>query len=87
MDRERVLTGEAMAIRRSIGSIAVVSENRNVVPPDAYRKFGQDYRDLIAREDIYGFFELMYQIKTNQQANLETAKETTLEILDGLNDL
>ena len=87
MDRERVLTGEAMAIRRSIGSIAVVSENRNVVPPDAYRKFCQDYRDLIAREDIYGFFELMYQIKTNQQANLETAKETTLEILDGLNDL
>jgi hypothetical protein len=29
----------------------------------------------------------MYQIKTNQQANLETAKETTLEILDALNDL
>ena len=87
LDRETVLTGEAMTIRRSLGSIAVVSENRPIEPPEAYRKFGQEYRDMIAREEIYGFFELMYQIKMNQQLNLEDARKTSKQILSSLNEL
>ena len=88
MDRESNIKGEAMPIRRQLGSFEVLIDRDNIdVIPDAYALSDSDYRELIAQKDIYAYFEMIYDTKLNQKDRLLDARNISEQILATLKSL
>ena len=87
MDRESVLTGEAMSLRRELGSLAVLWNRNSYAAPETYVLSDSEYRKLIARTEVYAFFELTYNLQDNQKRRLWDAKVTAQQILTALEAL
>jgi hypothetical protein len=87
LDRESIITGEVIFLRRRLGSLAVFLDTTSLEAPEAYLLSDSQYRELIAEKEVYSFFETMYQLKNNQTRRLQNVKEITVEILARLEKL
>lgn len=88
MDRESTLTGEAMSLRRRLGSLGILRDTNSIDSvPDAFVLSDSEYRMVIAEKEVYAYYELTYTLKYNQLVRLKDAKQNAVDILAALNEL